>query len=582
MVEAMKIDAVRGEEFPRIFTSELTDAGDWAQVEPLLERLEAMFLKASTASELEAALLRQSELEAVLDEEYSRRYIAMTCATDDAERERAYLAYLEEIIPRLKPWHDRLARTYIENPARAHMDRHRLEVMDRRLKSEIELYRDQNVPLQTEVSKLGQQYQKIMGAMMVNWRGEERTLQQMAPLLEEQEREVREEAWRLVAARRMADRDGLDAIFDTMVGLRTRIAQNADFENFRDYQHRAMGRFDYTPDDAIQFQKSIEQEIVPLLERQRERRREKLDVATLRPWDLDVDPAGQPPLRPFSKARELEEGCARIFRQLSPALADQFDQMRRRGLLDLDSRKGKAPGGYQSTLDEVRLPFIFMNAAGTGRDVFTLLHEGGHAFHAFASREEPLIMYRSAPLEFSEVASMAMEMFAMDHLGVFYKDEAEARRARRIHLQDIVRIFPWVATVDAFQHWIYLHPEHTAEQRRAKFIELERRFSPGLDWSGLEQEHRALWQRQLHLFEVPFYYIEYGIAQLGALQLWVRFLEDPAAAVEGYRRALALGGSRPLPELFAAAGIRFDFSAETLRPAVKAVAAALDRLEDEA
>ncbi|MEN6624706.1 MAG: M3 family oligoendopeptidase [Candidatus Sumerlaeia bacterium] len=575
----LKIQAVRGEEFPRDYTRGVTDFGDWGQLEPLLAGLADQVAAIQTAEELGQWLLRESELDSAIDEEYTRRYIAMTCATDDKEREQVYLHFLENILPRLKPWHDKLARLYLACPARQRLERSRAEVMDRRLQNEVELYRDENVPIETEVAKLGQQYQKIMGAMTVNWRGQERTLQQMAPFLEELDRPVREEAWRAIAERRLADRVQLEKLFDHMVKLRTRIAANAGFKNFRDYQHRAMGRFDYTPADAIRFQESIEAEVVPLLAREREKRRKQLDVPTLRPWDLDVDPEGAPPLKPFSTADELMAGCDEIFRRVSPDLADQFGDMRRRGLLDLDSRIGKAPGGYQSTLDEVRLPFIFMNAAGTQRDVFTLLHEGGHAFHAYASRTDPWLAYRSAPLEFSEVASMSMELFSAGHMDVFFKNSEDAKRARRKHIQDIVRIFPWIATVDAFQHWIYLNPGSDPAMRDAKFLELERRFSPGVDWSGLDREHDTAWHRQLHIFEVPFYYIEYGIAQLGALQLWVRFMDDPRGAIEGYRRALALGGSRPLPELFAAAGIRFDFSPDTLRPAIQAVSRELEKLE---
>ncbi len=565
------IQATRGEEFPRDYTRGVTDFGDWAQIEPLLARLADQFAGAETAAELEAALLRQSELEAALDEEYSRRYIAMTCATDEEAVEKAYLEYLEGIVPKIKPWHDRLARIYLQNPARAALPKRRVEVMNRRLETDVELFREENVPIQTEVSRLSQQYQKTMGAMMVEWRGEERTLQQMGPLLEDPDRAVREEAWRLIAQRRLADREALEEQFEKMMALRIGMARNAGFDNFRDYQHKAMGRFDYTPADAEEFQRSIAGAVVPLLAERRRERRERLGVETLRPWDLAVDPEGRAALRPFSNAEELESACGRIFRRLEPALADQFDEMRARGLLDLDSRKGKAPGGYQSTLDEVRLPFIFMNAAGTNRDVFTLLHEGGHAFHAFATREEPWLVYRSSPLEFAEVASMSMEMFALDHLEEVYGDPAEARRARIDHLEDIVRIFPWIATVDAFQHWIYLNPGHSRREREDTFLELEARYSPGVDWSGLEEEHRTAWHRQLHIFEIPFYYIEYGIAQLGALQLWAKHREDPEAALAGYRRALALGGSRPLPELFAAAGIRFDFSAATLKPLIEAV-----------
>ena len=570
------IQAVRGEEFPRTFTKNITDFGDWAQIEPLFAELEREVKEIRVPGELEAWLLRSSELDAALDEEHSRRYIANTCQTDDPEAEKAYLDFLENIVPRIKPWHDKLGRLYLESPARQELERRRFEVFDRELQNQVELFREENIPLQTDDAKLGQQYQKICGAMTVQWRGEEKTLQQMAPYAEDIDRAVREEAWRVVAARRLQDRDALNEIFNEMIRIRTRIAHNAGCENFRDYQHRAYNRFDYTPADCAVFHEAIEREVVPLLAELRRRRRQKLDLENLRPWDLNVDPDGNPPLKPFTEAEELEAGCATIFGRLSGPLAEQFETMRRRGLLDLGSRKGKAPGGYQSTLDEVRLPFIFMNAAGTSRDVSTLLHEGGHAFHAFASREQSLLAYRSAPMEFSEVASMSMELFGLNHLDVFYPKSDEARRARRRHFEEIIQIFPWIATIDAFQHWIYLNPEHTNEQREEKWLELDRRFSPEMAWAGLELEHRALWQRQLHLYQVPFYYIEYGIAQMGALQLWLQFRDQPQQTLENYRRGLALGGSRPLPELFEGAGIRFDFSAATLRPIMQAVAQVLE------
>ncbi|MCL5269630.1 MAG: M3 family oligoendopeptidase [bacterium] len=572
------IRAVRGEEFPREFTKEVNDFGDWTQLEPLFKELEEEIRDLQTPQELAVWLLQESELSAAIEEEHSRRYIAMTCATDDPDRERAYLDFLENVLPRVKPWHDRLARGYLASPARGALDengRRRLAVLDRTLDNQVRLFREENVPLQTEDAKLGQQYQKISGAMTVMWEDRELTLQQMAPYFEENDRAVREAAWRATAARRLQDRDALDDLFNRMIDLRTRVARNAGFDNFRDYQHQAYNRFDYTPADTETFHRAVEQEVVPLLADLRRRRRERLGVDALRPWDLQVDPEGRPPLKPFTTARELEAGCTAIFGLLDGALASQFNDMRERGLLDLASRKGKAPGGYQATLDEVRLPFIFMNAAGTHRDVSTLLHEGGHAFHAFAARKEPLLAYRSAPMEFCEVASMAMEVFGLSNLDVFYDDAADVARAGRRHLEELVEIFPWIATIDAFQHWIYLNPDHTTAQREDRWLELTDRFGPGIDWTDLDAEKRSQWQRQLHLYLHPFYYIEYGIAQIGALQLWLQFRNNPERTLANYRRALALGGSRPLPDLFAAAGIRFDFSAETLRPIVEAVAEAI-------
>ncbi|NUN97170.1 MAG: M3 family oligoendopeptidase [Candidatus Omnitrophica bacterium] len=551
------------EEFPRAFVPKDSDLGDWDQIAPLLAQLEERPLGDSPG--FERWLLDLSELQAVIWEEGSRRYIAMTCHTDDESHERRYLEFIEKIEPRLKPVWDRLNRKALAARGLISGDGERYSVFLRAIENEVKLFRENNVPLQTEDEKLRQQYQKICGAMTVQFRGEERTLPQMRRYLEETDRTVRQEAWEKMSERYLADREALEEIFDNMIAIRHRMACNAGYGNYRDYQHQALGRFDYTPDDCIAFQEAVEAEIVPLLSELAERRKQDLGLDSLRPWDLQVDPKGLPPLRPFETAARLEEGCARIFHRIHPALGEQFERMRTGGLLDLDSRKGKAPGGYQSTLEELRLPFIFMNAVGTDRDLETLLHEGGHAFHAFACREEPLVAYRSAPIEFCEVASMSMELLAMPHIEEFYSSE-DAARSRRMQIERTIEVLPWIATIDAFQHWVYLHPRHTHEERAEAWLSIRQRFSQPVDWSGYEESCEVLWHRQLHPFTCPLYYIEYGIAQIGALQLWLKSLEDREAALAGYRHALALGGSRPLPELFSAAGLRFAFDRETLAP----------------
>lgn len=567
----LAIKPVRGEEFPRTFTAAVKDFGRWEELEPLFESLVGEADRLASPAELEAWLLRQSEFGAALDEEYSRLYIAMTCDTESKEKEAAYLSFIETVLPKTKPYWDKLNRAYLKSPHRAKLDPRRYEVMNRDIENDVKLFREENIPLQTEDSKLSQQYQKICGAMMVTFRGEEKTLQQMAPFLEEKDRAVREKAWRLISARRMQDRDAIDALFDKMIDVRQKIARNAGFANYRDYMHQAKARFDYTPQDCFAFHEAVEKEFVPLLAQIRRERRADLKVDSLRPWDLSNDSKGRPPLRPFQDEGKLEEGCLSIFKKVDPTLGDQFEDMRRLGLLDLGSRKGKAPGGYQSTLEEIRYPFIFMNAAGTDRDVYTLLHEGGHAFHAFAARRDPLLFYRHAPLEFCEVASMTMELLAYDHLEAFYA-RPDAQRSRRHHTEQLLSLFPWIASIDAFQHWIYTLPAPpTREQREQKWLEIDARFSPEVDWSGLDAAHRSMWQRQLHIFQVPFYYIEYGIAQLGALQIWLRSKQDLGGAVRAYRQGLALGGSRPLPELFEAAGARFDFSTKTIAPIARAI-----------
>jgi len=575
-------------EFPRSFVPADADLGDWDQLEPLFQQLVEREL--GSAEELEQWLLDESELLACFSEERSERYIAMTCDTADEDKEKAYLHYLENIAPRAKPYFHALNEKYVACEHRSALDKQRYGVLDREVESEIELFREQNIPLQTEVAKLAQQYQKITGAMTVEFRGEERTLPQMAKYLEETERAVRREAWEAVGARRLQDREAIDEIFDKQRALRQQIARNAGFDDYRGYAFKSMMRFDYGIEDAERFQQTVRELVVPLyrdlnlrqfklLARPRKdeedagvplSERTTAEFDTLRPWDLEVDPFGRGPLRPFETSDQLENGVQEIFARLDPELAELFASMRTEGDLDLDSRKGKAPGGYMSTRDEKRRPFIFMNAAGVQRDVETLLHESGHAFHAFATQHEPLVAYRHSPIEFAEVASMTMELFADDELDVFYSTD-DAARAKRKHLEGIIKILPWIAQIDAFQHWIYAHPDHGRDERTARWLQLDSDFGAAVDWSGYQDNRESYWQRQLHLFVHPFYYIEYGIAQLGALQLWLRFKGDRKEALQGYRSALALGGSRPLPELFAAAGARFDFSAETIGPLVKAV-----------
>jgi oligoendopeptidase F len=550
----------------------------WEQIEPwyrqLLER------PIGSAAELEAWLRDLGELNGAVGQEGVERYIAMTCQTDDPAREEAHLTWVREIEPQLKPVQNALRERYLDSPFRAALPREHFEVYDRAQDNRRALYREANVPRETRLAELEQQYQKIIGGQTVTFRGREYTPAQMAPFYEETDRETRREAWVLVVRRRLQDREALDDLFDQMLDLRAAIAREAGFASYTDYAYRLRERFDYGVAQAEAFQEAIARVVVPLAVELQERRRHSLGVETLRPWDLAVDEGGRPPLRPFSDAEQLAQGTEQIFRDVDPELGEQFSFLRRRGLLDLANRKGKAPGGYQTTLEDDRLPFIFMNAVGIDGDLRTLLHEGGHAFHALASRGETLAAYREAPIEFCEVASMSMELLGARRLEMFY-GPADADRSYRQLLEGIVQFFPWMATVDAFQHWLYAHPGHGRADRRAAWSALVDRFGGLVDWSGFEDAREHSWHRQLHIFLYPFYYIEYGIAQLGALQVWLAAQGDRRAAVSAYRRGLALGGSRPLPALFEAAGIRFDFSEDTLRPLVEAVRAELGRLGDE-
>lgn len=562
---------------PRKFVPQNANLDEWAQIEPLFAQLEQRMPQLETAPQLQSWLLDWSELSAALDEEASCRYIAMTCHTDNANAEKAYLHFVENIEPQLKSRQFALEKMYAATPLREQLPTERLNVFDRDVKNRVVLFRQENIPLETEEAKLSQQYQKLSGSLTVKFRGEEKTLVQMGPYLEEIDRPLRREAWELVAQRRLQEADKFDDVFDQQIKLRSQIAENAGFGNYRDYAFRRLGRFDYTPEDCVKFHDAVETAIVPIARELQAQRRAQLKLEMLRPWDLSVDPLNRPPLKPFVQIEEMVSHTQKIFNRLDTELAGGFRQMQDLKLLDLDNRKGKAPGAYQSTLAESRLPFIFMNAVGSQRDMETIFHESGHAFHALATRDEDLYAYRSAPIEFCEVASMSMEFLGNEFIEECYSTD-DSKRARRVRLEGLVEGFPWVATVDAFQHWIYTHPDHSREERRKAWLGLMDRFGGDVDWSGLENERANLWHRQLHIFIHPFYYIEYGIAGLGALQVWANSKQSKARALGDYKKSLALGGSRPLPELFLAAGCQFEFSAKTIHPLAKMLKDELGKL----
>jgi oligoendopeptidase F len=551
------------------------DGSRWETLEPLYRTLSGRV--PAGRRDLESLVLDRSELDAAAREAFARLFIAKTCRTDDAAAKSAFERYLDDVQPKLKQVAFALDRAIVSSPHRSGLDARRYGVMLRKLAADVEIFREESVPLQTEETKLAHRYDEICGAMTVTFRGEERTLPQMAKLLEQTDRAVREEAWRLVAERRERDRAALDEILDELVALRHRIARNAGFGSYRDYAFRAMHRFDYGPAECTAFHRAAGEVCVPVLRALNRQRAEALRVSPLRPWDLAVDIHGRPPLRPFATADELVEKTSRLFHRMDSELGALFDTMRDGRSLDLESRKGKAPGGYQETLDRVRRPFIFMNATGRQSDLETMIHEAGHAFHSLLGRAEPLLVYRHPPIEFCEVASMGMELLAMPLLDEFYSS-ADHARAVRGQLEDLASLFPWVATVDAFQHWIYAHPDHDHDARTVAWEELVERFGAAVSWEGLERHRASTWQRQLHIFEVPFYYIEYGIAQLGALQLWTIARKDPARALASYKKALRMAGGHPLPDLFKAAGLVFDFGPETMKRLMDAVQEELAKL----
>jgi len=557
----------------RTFVPADLNPAEWDQLRPLYDALLERDLGDGVA--MEAWLADYSELSAAVGEYGSLRNIDYACHTDAADIEKAYMHWVENIAPKLSPLYNQLREKYLASPGLADLDQDRYGILTREWKASSSLFREANVPLATRVTKLNSDYDKLIGEMQVEFDGKTQTLQQMARYQEETDRSVREEAWRLSASRRLDDRAAIDQIFQDMFEIREQIAANADCDHYLDYSWKSWQRFDYTPQDCTEFADTIDRVVMPRVAQLDRDRRAKLGVETLRPWDGSVDPQGRDPLRPFNPddPQRMVERATEIFRRVDPSLATDFATMTFGRNLDLDSRKGKRAGGFQASLTESRQPFIFMNAAGLQRDVDTLLHEGGHAFHfMWAAKNEPLTFMQHAPIEFCEVASMSMELMGCDHYGVYYDQPEKAARAKRKQLEGIIRFFPWMATIDMFQHWVYTHPGHSIEDRTKAWLEISGRFtSPELDQSGLDDVRAARWHAQLHLFHIPFYYVEYGIAQLGALQLWLKYKQDPKAALEGYRAGLSLGGTKPLPELFEAAGIKFDFSAATMEPLIAAV-----------
>ncbi len=533
----------------------------WSRLEPLYAELLARPLDAPAA--LEEWLLDWSEVDAAVTAEAARRQVANARDTGDREAERHHLEFQEEVLPRVKEVGDRLDRRYLECPARRALDRRRWEVFDRDTALAVELFRAENLPLEVEEERQAIAYFRVTGAMTVEYRGRTWTLPALGPLHEDPDRAVREEVWRLAAARRLQDQDALEECFEALLDLRVRMARNAGFANYRDFQHRRSGRHDYTPADCLALHEAIRRHVLPVLAVMREERRRRLGLAALRPWDLAVDPSGRPPFEPFQDQAGQVALAAAVLERVDPAIARDLRWLEERGHLDLETRPDKQPGGFQTTFEDVRLPFIFANSGTTQGDLETLVHEAGHAFHTLRCRELEPLAYRDAPLEFAEVASMGLEALATEHWHEVHPP-GEAARAVRDALEDVVAGLPWIALVDAFQHRLYLEPDLGRQGRRALWVELAASFLPGVEWRGLEEERACGWHGQLHIFEAPFYYVEYALAQIGALQLWFRYRQDPGAALAAWRAALALGGSRPLPELYAAAGLRFDPRGETL------------------
>ncbi|MFH1112379.1 MAG: M3 family oligoendopeptidase [Pseudomonadota bacterium] len=546
----------------------------WKEIEPYYADLLKRQIYDDNVGQWLSDWTRLSEL---LEEAFSRLHVATTVNTADKRAEERYHQFLDEIYPPSEEAEQKLKMKILESGA----EEPGFEIPLLKMRTEAEIFRGENLRLLVEEHKLTNQYDKIVGAQTVKWDGEERTIAQMRPLYQETDRSLRESAWRLAAGRQMEDRGAINDLWGEFLGVRRDLAGNAGFSDYRSFRWKQMLRFDYAPEDCRRFHEAIERCVVPAAGRICERRRTLLGLETLRPWDMDVDPFCRPPLAPFVTAAELVEKASVIFHNVDPVLGGYFDTMSREGLLDLENRKDKAPGGYCTEFAAAKRPFIFMNAVGVHDDVQTLLHESGHAFHTFERSSLPYFQQRQVGMEFAEVASMAMELLASPYLsderGGLYSKE-DAARAVTQHLEWCILFWPFMALVDAFQHWVYENPSDAVNPSKCDetWARLQDRFTPWIDWRGLEQERITGWHRKLHIHTVPFYYVEYGLAQLGATQIWHKALKDRKTAVEAYRKALSLGGTVGLPQLYSAAGASFSFDEGSLGTAVSLI---LDTVE---
>ncbi len=536
----------------------------WETIEPYFKEL--LEREISSKESLEKWLKDISELEAVINEDACWRQIKMTCDTTDKNLEEAFNFFCMEIQPKIQPYADALNKKLINSPFTKELELGKYFTYLRSVKKNIELFREENIQPQSELAVMQQQYGVICGKMMIEVNGEEYTLQQAAKFLESHDRNLREEVYRKINERRLQDKDALNDLYTQLIQKRHQVAINAGFENYRDYRFKELGRFDYTKEDCYKFHEAVRQHVLPLVNKIYQKKKKKLKLDDLRPWDVEAEPEGTPPLTPFTTSEELINKSIECFKQLRPFFGECLQQMNAMKHLDLESRKGKAPGGYNCPLAESGAPFIFMNAAGQMHDVTTMVHEGGHAVQSFLTHSLELNAFKEYPMEIAEVASMAMELFSMEHWEVFFDNKEDLQRAKEHQLERTITIFPWIAIIDKFQHWVYENPNHSVDVRNNKWMEILKKFSDNvIDYSGLEKYRENAWQQQLHLFEVPFYYIEYGIAQLGAIGIWMQFKKNKQQAIDNYMNALSLGGTKTLPQLYEAAGLKFDFSPENIK-----------------
>ena len=548
----------------RDYLPEKIEVSDWQVVESYFHEL--LSRKIQSVEELKIWLRNRSEIEAFLQEELGWRYIRMSCDTANEEYSTAFNFFVGEIQPKIAPLSHQLDQFLLSNAFLSQLNGRPYEILLRQVKKRVEIFRETNVPLFAELQQKEQEFSSISGAMSIDWEGQEITLQQASNFLEQDDRNKREQVYKKIMARRAMDANRLDDLMNDLLRSRNEIAANADFKDFRDFMFASLGRFDYDANDCIQFHEAVEKFLVPINERIDAHHRKELNLDVLKPWDVSAAVKGKIPLQPFSSTEDAMTKTIACFHEIDPFLGSCMSQMKKANRIDLDSRKGKAPGGYNYPLYETGLPFIFMNSTNSLRDMVTLVHEGGHAVQSIVDRPLELVDFKNLPSEIAELASMSMELISMEHWHHYFETEQELKMAKRKHLEDVLKGLPWIACVDAFQHWIYTNPNHSVEERTDAWSKTYERFaSKSVDWSGVESVKKLLWQKQLHIYEVPFYYIEYGFAQLGAIAMWRNYRLNPSQTINQYLDALKMGYTASIAEVYERAGVRFDFSEDYIR-----------------
>ncbi|AWN22364.1 oligoendopeptidase F [Deinococcus irradiatisoli] len=547
----------------------------WAHYAPRFETLsQAELTPAGVPSWLmdwSAVSQELSQVEAVLS-------LRADLNTADAQAQSELADFRAEVSPHARRAEQALRRKLLSLPDYTPAPDFALAY--RRMRDEAAFYCEANAELLVKHAAQMQRHAAITGAQLVTFEGASLTVPEAESLLGSADRVRREQVWQAMAAAQGEVRPALNALMLELIATRRQLALNAGLDEYRTYIWKQLDRVDYTPQDCLDFHAAVLSEVVPLAGELMRGKARQLGLGSLRPWDYSrrtsLDAQGRPPLRPFQTAGELEGIAQRVFDALDPELGAQFGVMRA-GLLDLASRPNKMSHAYCQSLQVLGTPFIVMNVVGTSSDLSVLLHEMGHAFHFFASaRAQPLIWNRWSPIEFVEVPSMAMEYLALPYLGAAYLP-TELERVRREQLEGSILFLPWAAQMDAFQHWLYTEtgPDVAVADLDAKWLELDRAFHPWLDWSGLDEGVRAGGWQYYHIFHTPFYYLEYAMCSLGALDVWRQAQDDLPATLARYKAALSLGNTVSVPELYRAVGSEFRFDGERLRRMVAFVTAQL-------